>query len=103
MEILYFLAGSVMHHSGVVKAPQRRSSGRGWFKAGNHSIHTARNTSGGTRRLGLITIKKFIPCIDQPPYLAVFLYLHQNKKDTSIPGILVGQGPLDSNLREGEK
>lgn len=32
VEILYFLAGSVMHHSGVVKASQRRSSVRGWFK-----------------------------------------------------------------------
>ncbi|EGI38736.1 hypothetical protein ECNG_04780 [Escherichia coli TA280] len=32
VEILYFLAGAVMHHSGVVKAPQRRSSVRGWFK-----------------------------------------------------------------------
>ncbi|EFO2687986.1 hypothetical protein B6P69_27925 [Escherichia coli] len=32
VEILYFLAGSVMHHSGVVKAPQRCSSVRGWFR-----------------------------------------------------------------------
>ncbi|OSL74063.1 hypothetical protein EAXG_00593 [Escherichia coli TA054] len=29
VEILYFLAGSVMHHSGVVMTPQRRSSVRG--------------------------------------------------------------------------
>ncbi|EPW4333739.1 hypothetical protein ACWLEJ_004997, partial [Escherichia coli] len=71
--------------------------------AGNHSIHTARNTSGGARRLGLITIKKFIPCIDQPPYLAVFLFLSHDEKRHEHPGILVGQRPLDSNLREGEK
>ncbi len=32
VEILYFLTGSVMHHSGVVKAPQRCSSVRGWFR-----------------------------------------------------------------------
>ncbi|EFI3629208.1 hypothetical protein GY509_000646 [Escherichia coli] len=32
MEILYFLAGSVMHHYGVVIIPRRCSSVRGWFK-----------------------------------------------------------------------
>ncbi|HBN5379485.1 TPA: hypothetical protein L3F39_000023 [Escherichia coli] len=76
VEILYFLAGSVMYHSGVVNntigALLRARVVKRVGLAGNHSIHTGRNTSGGTRRLDFITIKKFIPCIDQPPYLAVF-------------------------------
>ncbi|HHH7552840.1 TPA: hypothetical protein ACP2DR_004906 [Escherichia coli] len=107
VEILYFLAGSVMYHSGVVNntigALLRARVVKRVGLAGNHSIHTGRNASGGTRRLDFITNKKFIPCIDQPPYLAVFLFLSQDKKRHEHPGILVGQRPLDSNLREGEK
>ena len=76
VEILYFLAGSVMHHSGVVNNTTgvflRARVVKRVGLTGNHSIDTGRNTSGGTRRLDFITIKKFIPCIDQPPYLAVF-------------------------------
>nr|DAP81822.1 MAG TPA: hypothetical protein [Caudoviricetes sp.] len=65
-----------MYHSGVVNntigALLRARVVKRVGLAGNHSIHTGRNTSGGTRRLDFITIKKFIPCIDQPPYPAVF-------------------------------
>ncbi|EFM5245438.1 TPA: hypothetical protein SHY07_005084 [Escherichia coli] len=61
VEILYFLAGSVMYHSGVVNnttgALLRARVVKRVGLAGNHSIHTGRNTSGGTRHLGFITIK----------------------------------------------
>ncbi|WP_236494554.1 hypothetical protein, partial [Escherichia coli] len=61
VEILYFLAGSVMHHSGVVNNTIGAFLSARVVKrvglAGNHSIHTGRNTSGGTRHLGFITIK----------------------------------------------
>ncbi|EJT7002497.1 hypothetical protein [Escherichia coli] len=80
VEILYFLAGSVMHHSGVVNntigALLRARVVKRVGLAGNHSIHTGRNTSGGTRRLDFITIKKFIPCIDQPPPPGGFFILN---------------------------
>ena len=93
VEILYFLAGSVMHHSGVVNntigALLRARVVKRVGLAGNHSIHTGRNTSGGTRRLDFITIKKFIPCIDQPPYLAVFFILNSKKENTDTDNVRV--------------
>ncbi|EEW2378215.1 TPA: hypothetical protein SI588_000833 [Escherichia coli] len=61
VEILFFLAGAVMHHSGVVNNTVgvflRARVVKRVGLAGNHSIHTGRNTSGGTRHLGFITIK----------------------------------------------
>ncbi len=93
VEVLYFLAGSVMHHSGVVNntigALLRARVVKRVGLAGNHSIHTGRNTPGGTRRLDFITIKKFIPCIDQPPYLAVFFILNSKKENTDTDNVRV--------------
>nr|DAU98118.1 MAG TPA: hypothetical protein [Bacteriophage sp.] len=52
---LYFLAGLVMYHSGVVNdTPETFLSARVVERvgfAGNHSIHAGLDVSGGTRRL----------------------------------------------------
>ncbi|KDT04826.1 hypothetical protein [Escherichia coli] len=104
--ILYFLAGSVMHHSGVVNntigALLRARVVKRVGLAGNHSIHTGRNTSGGTRRLDFITIKKFIPCIDQPPYLAVFFILNSKKENTDTDNVRVAM-PCKSAMNMAQK
>ncbi|EMR9963317.1 hypothetical protein WKN60_000464 [Escherichia coli] len=106
VEILYFLAGSVMHHSGVVNntigALLRARVVKRVGLAGNHSIHTGRNTSGGTRRLDFITIKKFIPCIDQPPYLAVFFILNSKKENTDTDNVRVAM-PCKSAMNMAQK
>ncbi|HAN4745082.1 TPA: hypothetical protein RXU17_004923 [Escherichia coli] len=106
VEILYFLAGSVMYHSGVVNntigALLRARVVKRVGLAGNHSIHTGRNTSGGTRRLDFITIKKFIPCIDQPPYLAVFFILNSKKENTDTDNVRVAM-PCKSAMNMAQK
>ncbi|EFJ2843319.1 hypothetical protein [Escherichia coli] len=108
----------MMHHSGVVNNTIGAFLSARVVKrvglAGNHSIHTGRNTSGGTRRLDFITIKKFIPCIDQPPYLAVlfiqnlvslrfafagFFYIRAtpgaHQKPQSLSGVSLRDGQCD--------
>ena len=78
VEILYFLAGSVMHHSGVVNNTTgvflRARVVKRVGLTGNHSIHTGRNTSGGTRHLGFITIKNVFLALTNRRIRRFFLF-----------------------------
>ncbi len=103
VEILYFLAGSVMHHSGVVNntigALLRARVVKRVGLAGNHSIHTGRNTSGGTRRLDFITIKKFIPCIYQPPPPGGFFILNSVSSWLATAGLFIS-APRPAHIKK---